>query len=80
MVSIMQRAARTPLFQSAGAIYELYLAKRLLEELALAEEAEDLLERSIHLQACRYYRDLLRYPLADDQEEPRQSGPKRQRR
>lgn len=43
-------------------MFELYLARRLREELRLAEQADDLLERSIHLQACRYYRDLLRSP------------------
>jgi hypothetical protein len=40
-------------------MYELYLAKRLREEMRLAAEAENLLERSVRLQACRYYRDQL---------------------
>ena len=43
-------------------MYELYFVGRLLEELALADAAEDSLERAIHLQACRYYRDLLTSP------------------
>jgi hypothetical protein len=43
-------------------MYELYIAKRLREEMKLAAEAENLLQRSVHLQACRYYRDLLSVP------------------
>jgi hypothetical protein len=43
-------------------VYELYFVARLLEELGLADEAEDSLERAIHLQACRYYRDMLISP------------------
>jgi hypothetical protein len=40
-------------------VYEVYFVGRLLEELVLADEALDSLERDIHMQACRYYRDLL---------------------
>jgi hypothetical protein len=40
-------------------VYELYLARRLREEMRLAAQAENLLERSVRLQACRYYRDQL---------------------
>lgn len=43
-------------------MYEIYFIGRLLEELELADRAGDDLERSIHLQACRYYRDLLTSP------------------
>lgn len=43
-------------------MYEAYFTKRLLESLTLAEEALDANERSIHLQASRYYRDLLEFP------------------
>ena len=43
-------------------MYEAYFTKRLLEALSLAERAEDAEERSIHLRASRYYRDLLEYP------------------
>jgi hypothetical protein len=43
-------------------MYELYFAKRLLEALALAEEATDAKERSIHLRASEYYCDLLQLP------------------
>jgi hypothetical protein len=43
-------------------VYERYFVGRLLEELALADEAQDSLERAIHFQACRYYRDLLVSP------------------
>ena len=40
-------------------MYELYFIRRLLAEQKLAEQSDTLLERSIHLQACRYYRDLI---------------------
>ena len=43
-------------------MYEIYFVGRLLEELALADQSQDSLERAIHLQACRYYRDLLTTP------------------
>jgi hypothetical protein len=48
--------------ESEPPLYELYFVGRLLEELALAEECGDAEERAIHLQACRYYRDLLTSP------------------
>lgn len=38
---------------------EVYFLNRLLEEVARAEAAEDPQERSAHLQACRYYSELL---------------------
>ena len=47
--------------------YERYLVRRLLEELRLADSSADLLERSIHLQACRYYRDLLGAAVPGDE-------------
>lgn len=40
-------------------MYELYVAKRLLEELQLAQASADPVERFVHEQASRYYRDLL---------------------
>ena len=43
-------------------MYEAYFTRRLLESLALADEAPNSDERSIHLQASRYYRDLLKVP------------------
>lgn len=43
-------------------MYEAYFTKRLLEALTLADEAADAGERSVHLQASRYYRDLLDLP------------------
>jgi hypothetical protein len=50
-------------------VYELYFVGRLLEELALADEAQDSLERAIHLQACHYYRDLLVSPTVQSGED-----------
>ena len=43
-------------------MYEAYFTKRLLEALTQADEAGDAAERSVHLQASRYYRDLLNCP------------------
>lgn len=43
-------------------MYEAYFTKRLLEALTLADAAIDADERSVHLQASRYYRDLLEFP------------------
>ena len=43
-------------------MYEAYFTKRLLEALTLADQAADAGERSVHLQASRYYRDLLDWP------------------
>jgi hypothetical protein len=40
-------------------MYEAYFTKRLLETLKLAEEAPSAEQRSIHLRASRYYRELL---------------------
>jgi hypothetical protein len=42
-------------------MYETYFTKRLLEALTLADEAADAAERGVHLQASRYYRDLLEF-------------------
>lgn len=42
-------------------MYEAYFTRRLLEALALAEEATTAKERSAHLRASRYYRDLLQW-------------------
>lgn len=53
--------------RSATPVYEGYLLRRFIEEMVLAETAETLLERSIHLQACRYFGDLLNL----NQDEPR---------
>jgi hypothetical protein len=43
-------------------MYEAYFTRRLLEVLALADEASNADERSIHLRSSRYYRDLLQWP------------------
>jgi hypothetical protein len=40
-------------------MYEAYFTRRLLEALNLAEQATSPKERSIHLRASRYYRDIL---------------------
>lgn len=41
---------------------ESYFTRRLLETLSLADEAADGEERTVHLRACRYYRDILQVP------------------
>ncbi len=43
-------------------MYDAYFTKRLLEALALADEATNAEERCTHLRASRYYRDLLKHP------------------
>jgi hypothetical protein len=43
-------------------MYEAYFTRRLLDALTLAEQATDAGERSTHLRASRYYRDLLQWP------------------
>ena len=43
-------------------MYEAYFTKRLLEALALADEAADADERCVHLKTSRYYRELLEFP------------------
>jgi hypothetical protein len=43
-------------------MYEAYFTRRLLEALTLAEQATDAEERSTHIRASRYYRDLLQWP------------------
>jgi hypothetical protein len=40
-------------------MYKAYFTRRLLEALSLAEQADNEQERSIHLRASRYYRDLI---------------------
>jgi hypothetical protein len=40
-------------------MYKAYFIRRLLEALSLAEQADTEHERSIHLRASRYYRDLI---------------------
>jgi hypothetical protein len=40
-------------------MFDLYFTRRLLEELTLADQAPDDEQRSVHLRACCYYRDLL---------------------
>lgn len=39
--------------------YQHYLVCRLVAEMKLADQAASNFERSIHMQACRYYCDLL---------------------
>jgi hypothetical protein len=43
-------------------MYEAYFTRRLLEALTQAEQATDAEERSTHIRASRYYRDLLQWP------------------
>jgi PilZ domain len=43
-------------------MYEAYFTRRLLEALTLAEQATNAKERSTHIRASRYYRDLLQWP------------------
>jgi hypothetical protein len=43
-------------------MYEAYFTRRLLQALALADEAASAEEKAIHLRASRYYRDLLQFP------------------
>jgi hypothetical protein len=43
-----------------GALDQHYLLKRFKEELELAEHAGDERERSVRLQACRHYSEMLR--------------------
>ena len=40
-------------------MYKAYLLKRLLEAISLAEQAGSDEDRSVHLRASRYYRDLI---------------------
>lgn len=40
-------------------MYEAYFTRRLLEALSLADEATNSQERSVHIRASRYYRELL---------------------
>jgi hypothetical protein len=50
---------RAPFIASARAMYESYFARRLLEELMLADKARNTRERRARLIACRHYRELL---------------------
>lgn len=45
-----------------------YLLKRFKEELELAEHAGDERERSVRLQACRHYSEMLR--VLEESENP----------
>ena len=42
-----------------GAMYKAYFLNRYLKALRLAEEASTQRERSLYLQTCRYYKDLI---------------------
>ena len=44
----------------------MYFLRRFIEEMVLAQTAAEERERAVHLQACRYYGDLLH--MNDDQE------------
>lgn len=44
------------------ACFDPYFTRRLVDTLALADHTADPDERSVHLRACRYYRDLLCVP------------------
>jgi hypothetical protein len=44
----------------------MYFLRRFIEEMVLAQTAADEHERAVHLQACRYYGDLLH--MNDDQQ------------
>lgn len=54
-----RRAARVAKTIRTATMYKAYFIKRLLEAMNLAEQAENDQERSIHLRASRYYRDLI---------------------
>ena len=47
-------------------VYDLYFLRRFIEEMVLAQTAAEERERAVHLQACRYYGDLLH--MNEDQE------------
>jgi hypothetical protein len=40
-------------------VYDLYFLRRFIEEMVLAQTAADEHERAVHLQACRYYGDIM---------------------
>jgi hypothetical protein len=40
-------------------MYKAYFVQRLLEALSLADHAKSEEERSVHLRASRYYRDII---------------------
>ena len=40
-------------------MYDLYFLRRFIEEMVFAQTAADEHERAVHLQACRYYGDIL---------------------
>ena len=49
-------------------MYDMYFLRRFIEEMVLAQTAADEQERAVHLQACRYYGDLLH--MNGDEEGP----------
>ena len=48
----------------------MYFLRRLIEEMVLAQTAADERERAVHLQACRYYGDLLHMNDKNEPTEP----------
>jgi hypothetical protein len=52
-------------------VYDLYFLRRFIEEMVLAQTACDEQERAVHLQACRYYGDLLHMNDEEDQDQVR---------
>jgi peroxiredoxin family protein len=52
-------------------VYDLYFLRRFIEEMVLAQTSCDEQERAVHLQACRYYGDLLHMNDEEDQDQTR---------
>jgi len=50
-------------------VSDLYFLRRYIEEMVLAQTAGDEHERSVHLQACRYYGDILHMNGEDESEQ-----------
>jgi hypothetical protein len=59
--AVTKTTARPPK-QEEAAMNEAYFTRRLLEALTQAEQATNAEERSTHVRATRYYRDLLQWP------------------
>jgi hypothetical protein len=60
----------------SGNAGSLYFLRRYIEEMVLAQTARDEQERSVHLQACRYYGDILHM---NGDEESEQAEPRTRR-
>ena len=53
----------------------MYFLRRFIEEMVLAQTVADEHERAVHLQACRYYGDLLHM---NDERETAETQPTRE--